>query len=132
MRLPGGGLPSRGESSTLFRHVAVRARCSAAASALQVPVEPLQYDLKTLHAVGRTARAGQLVRLLGEAHELDRPLEQAERHEEVLRLLDGAAQILLRMQDQERRVDALCVGRGRDAEVSVHVLEDELAEVPLE
>ena len=73
----------------------------------------------------RAAGTGQLVRLLGEAHHLDRPLEQAEGDEEVLGLLDGAAQVVLRVQDEERRVDVLRVGRRRRDEVPLHVLEEE-------
>src|SRR5664280_3874824 len=95
-------------------------------STFEVPVEPLDHDLEPLHTVHGAAGPRELVRLGRKTDHLDRAPQQAQRDEQVLALLDGTAQVLLRVQDEEGRVDVLRVGRRRDLEVRVDVLEQEL------
>ena len=61
-------------------------------------------------------------RLVGDAHEADRPLERPEHREQRLGLADRAAQVVLRVLDQQRRVDLLGVGERRESPVEVRVL----------
>jgi hypothetical protein len=51
--------------------------------------------------VHRRAGAAELVPFGGEAHELDLASEQQQRREEVLGLLDVAAEVVLRVEDEE-------------------------------
>src|SRR5436190_20431790 len=80
-----------------------------AASALQMAVEPVEDDLEPLHAVCGRPGAGQLVALGREPNHLDVVLAQPERDEQVFALLDRAAEVVLGVDDQERRRDLLRV-----------------------
>src|SRR6266542_3466298 len=65
-------------------------------------------------------------------NELELAPEEAQGGEQVLGLLNMAAEVVLGVKDQKRRPHALRVGRRRDAQVSLDVLEEERAEVALE
>src|SRR5215208_5213889 len=99
---------------------------------LQVAVEPLEQNLEPLHAMRRVPRPRQLVALTGEADELDVAPQEAECREQLLGLLDVAAQVVLRVEDQERRLDLLRIRPRRPLEVRVDVVVHELAEIGLE
>ena len=60
--------------------------------------------------------------LVREPHEADRPLELLERHVELLGLLHGAAEVALRVHDQERRADVARVRERGAIEVPLEVL----------
>src|SRR6266511_382453 len=98
----------------------------------EVAAEPLENELEAHDPVRRGARAAQLVPVGGEAHELDLAPEEAQGGEQVLGLLNMAAEVVLGVKDQKRRPHARRVGRRRDAQVSLDVLEEERAEVALE
>ena len=70
--------------------------------------------------------------LAGEAQHLDLLAEQAEQCEEVLALLDVAAEVALGVDDEERRLDLPRVGRRRHLQPLVDVLPHRPAELPLE
>src|SRR5215468_4681122 len=89
---------------------------------LQIAPEPLEDVPKALEPVARLARARHLVVLAREADEADRAAELLERDEELLALFDRAAQILLGVNDQQRRHDVLRVRERRALDVARHVL----------
>ena len=80
----------------------------------------------------RVAGSCQLVALRREAHHLDVSLQEPERREELLTLLDRATEVVLRVQDEERRGDRLRVRRWRHRDVGVQVLVQEAPDVALE
>src|SRR4051812_3229698 len=77
----------------------------------QMPAEPLEDGVEALDAVGRPARAGELVPLAREEQQLGRGAAALEGHEEPVRLLDRAAPVLLRVDDQHGYRDAVGVGQ---------------------
>ena len=84
---------------------------------LEVAPEPLEDDLEPRDAVERRAGARELVALGREAHELHLAPQQPQDREEVLGLLDVAAEVVLRVEDEQRRGDVLsrtssATGRG--------------------
>src|SRR5436309_13125759 len=85
-------------------------------------VEPLEDVAESLEAVARLAGAGHLVVLSREAHEADLAPELLQRDEQLLGMLDGAAQIVLGVDDQQRRHDVLGVREGRALDVARQVL----------
>src|SRR5688500_10966047 len=87
----------------------------------EVP-EPLGDEPDVVHAPEWRPRTGQLVRLVRDAHEPDRALQRAEDREQLLGLGDRAAQVLLRMLDEERGRHPIGVGERRVAPVQVPVL----------
>src|SRR5262249_61303882 len=97
-----------------------------------MPVEPLEQDLEALDPVSRRARARELVRLDREADELDLLPGTAKRDEQMFRLLDRAAEVVLRMHDQERRLDVLRIGRRRTLDPRVEVVVEKCSERPAE
>ena len=69
----------------------------------QVVHEPVPDALEVLHPPERLAAAGQLMGLVGGAHQADRATMRAQDREQLLRLRDGAAEVLLGMLDEQRR-----------------------------
>jgi len=70
---------------------------------------PGQDRVEPLHPVPRPARPGQLVPLPREQQHLDLGAAGFQRDEHPLRLLDRAAPVALRMDDQQRHVDGVGV-----------------------
>ena len=62
------------------------------------------------------------MRLVRDAHEPDRPFERPEHGEERLRLADGAAQVVLRVLDEQGGPDLVGVGQRRQPPVQLRVL----------
>ena len=84
-------------------------------------LEPLEQDAEALEAVARLARAGELVGLVGKRTK-STSAAGLERHEELFGLLDRAAQVVLGVQDQQRRRDVLGVGQRRMLQIPLPVL----------
>src|SRR5664279_713184 len=101
-------------------------------NASEVTPEPLQNCLEALHAVDRRPCARELVTLGRETQQLDFLAHQAERVEEVLALLDAAAEVLLRVQHEHGRLDVLRVRRRRALEIRVDVPPQRSTELTLE
>src|SRR6266508_3131127 len=78
-------------------------RRKAAPAEDQEVAEPVADLDQVLHAPERGPGPGELVGLLGDAHETHGPPMRAEDREELLRLGDRAAQVALAVLDQERR-----------------------------
>ena len=95
----------------------------------EVPAEEVQDQLHPHDAVRRRAGPAQLVALGREAHQLDLAAEHPQGAEEVDGLVDRAAQVPLRVQDQERGRDPLREGERRHPPVEVRVLERGRAEL---
>ena len=92
-RRPGlapGAVLRRGGQARLAPHEEVR--------------EPVAHLGEVLRAPERRSRTGQLVRLVGDAHEPHRPLERAQHAEQRLGLADRRAQVALAVLDEQRRV----------------------------
>src|SRR5690606_16046585 len=90
-----------------------RPRAGARGRASGMPLEPADDRLEAHHAPVGPARAGELVALAGEAEQLDLRLAQAlERGVELLRLLDGAAPVLLAVHEEQRRAHVRGVAQG--------------------
>src|SRR4030095_8912515 len=88
----------------------------------EVGREPLEDVTEPLDAGARPARARHLVVLARKPREADLTPELLEGDEELLGLLDRAAQIVLGVQDQKRGHDVLGVREGRALDVARHVL----------
>ena len=71
--------------------------------------------------MGRAARPRELVTLRGETNELHVAPHAPEHGEQLLSLVDGAAQILLGVQDQEGAGHVRGVGERRDPSVRVRL-----------
>src|SRR5215813_325532 len=84
--------------------------------------EPVEDDAEALEPMAWLARARQLVVLVGEAHEHRLFTLLLEGDEQLLALLDGTAEIVLGVDDEERRVDVLGVGERRALRVLVRHL----------
>ena len=95
---------------------------SGGVSPAEVLGEPVEDDAEALEAVARLAGPRQLVVLVGEAHEHDLLPELLQRDEELLGLLDRAAEVVLGVHDQERRADVARVGQRRALQVAVEVV----------
>src|SRR3989337_2321715 len=89
--------------------------------------EPAADDGQVVHAAEGRAGTGQLVRLVGHAHQAHRALQRAQHGEELLGLADRRAQVALRMLDEERRPDIRGIREWRFAVVEVRVLPGVLA-----
>ena len=85
----------------------VRHGVEGTAAVLQLAAEEVEDELGPLDPVPRRARAGQLVALGREAVVLLLLAEQPQRHEQLVGLLDRAAQVVLGVEDQHRRGDVL-------------------------
>lgn len=68
------------------------------------------------------AATREAVALALEAHKLYLAAQPFQGGEELLGLLDIAAQVLLAVQDQQRRVDVLYVRNGRELHVTLQVV----------
>jgi hypothetical protein len=90
----------------------------------QVPVEPLEDDLESHHAVPGTARPRQLVTLAWEPNKLDLSLVGSKVDEQLLGLPHRASVILLRVDDQQGRGDVFGVAPGGDSQVGLGRLPD--------
>src|SRR2546425_12363725 len=88
----------------------------------QMSRKPFEDVAEPLETVARLAGARHLVVLAGEAHEAHFAPELLQRDEELLGLLDGAAQVVLGVEDPERGHDILGVREGRALDVARHVL----------
>src|SRR5207244_2009744 len=93
--------------------------------------EPVPDVVEAFDPADRLAGAGELVALAGEAHELDLAAEPFERAEELLRLGDRAAMVLLAVDQQERRRDPLGVINGRAAHIALEALVGRAAPLPV-
>src|SRR4029077_17911365 len=115
--------PSGRRPRYVARHVSTRIRSIASASSTVarrtatsgVRVEPVGETARVLHAMLRLSASRQIVGVLREAYEDRFFAEHLERGEELLCLLDRAAQIALGVEDEERRLD-VCDIRERRAE----------------
>src|SRR5215472_14602993 len=88
----------------------------------QVFLEPTQYQPQTLQAeLGMTA-SREAVALTFKAHELYFASEVLQSGEELLSLLDIAAQVLFAVEYQQRRMDVLYIGNRREAHVGFKVV----------
>src|SRR5207302_7446074 len=83
----------------------------------QIAPEPFEDRLEAQHAVERGPRARELMALRGEAEHLDLLAEKAQRGEQMLALLDAAAQVLFGVQHEHRRLHLVHVRRGRAVEI---------------
>src|SRR5262245_57767111 len=85
----------------------------ASSGRCEVLSEPVQDEPEALQAVAGLARARELVVLVREADEEHVLAELLERDEELLGLLDGAAEVVLGVDDEERSRHVLRKGHGR-------------------
>src|SRR6476646_3661480 len=69
----------------------------------KVPAEEVDDHLGPLDAMSRSPRSRQLVTLAGEADELGGAAEEPQRDEQLFGLIHRAPQIVLGVQDEERR-----------------------------
>src|SRR5207249_4856510 len=89
---------------------------------LEVFVEPAEDVPQALGAVGGLAAAREVVVLVREAHELRLAPQLLQRDVHLLALLDRAAIVLLRVEDQQRRGDVLDIADRRVLEQLLHVV----------
>src|SRR5205807_9332044 len=88
---------------------------------LGVRVEPVGDPTAVLDAMARLAAAREVVVVLGETYEDGLLAEDAQRGEELLGLLDRAAQVALGVEDEERCSDARHVRQRRPLDELVAV-----------
>src|SRR5215212_6635717 len=96
----------------------------------EVLLEPAQRVLAAVEARGGLALAEHRVAVAGEADHLAGDAARAERGVELLALLDRAAIVGFRLQEQRRRLDARDVADRRVGQVEVEVVPDRLAPLP--
>src|SRR5207302_203979 len=80
---------------------------------LQVLREPVEDEAEAVAAMAGLAGAAHLVVLVGEAHEQHLAPQLLQHDEQLLRLLDRAAQVVLGVEDEERCADVRRVGERR-------------------
>ena len=76
-------------------------------------VEPGDHVMQARQSPARRSGAGEIVILVRNAHHRDIALEHLEEHVHLLRLLDRAAQVLLVVNDQQRRCHGIDIADRR-------------------
>src|SRR5262245_30454321 len=89
------------------------------ASSSHVLLKPSRNPPQTLAAVLRPTRPAQPMRLALESHQLHGPPQHFQHREELMRLLDWAAMVLLLVLDQQRCADILCIRQRRQPAVQL-------------
>src|SRR5436305_8019763 len=97
--------------------------------AVEVAVEPVELPVETLYQVLRLARAREVVVLAREDDELGGHAEVLERAEPLLALFERHAVVVVRVQNEYRRLDAARVLQRRALPVGFKLLEEVAAEV---
>src|SRR5262245_42233732 len=99
---------------------------------LEVSVEEIEDDFGTLPAMRRRPGAGELMALGWKAHELDVPLQNSQRDEHLLGLLDRTPQVIFGVDDQKRRRDVANVADRRHRLIELRSVEVALPEIHTE
>src|SRR5688572_19814653 len=89
---------------------------------LQIPGKPFENETKTLQPVARLSRPRHLMILVWKAYEHHVLALLLQGNEQLLGLLHGATQVVLRMHNEERRGDVFGVGKGSVVDVPLQVL----------
>src|SRR5439155_5471452 len=98
------------------------AHCASGCGDLKLCSEPVENVAQALHPMTRLTAPRQLVVLAGEAYEPHLPPHLLQGRKELFGLFDGAAQVLLTVQDQQRRADVPYVGDRRITPVQLWIL----------
>src|SRR5436305_2048251 len=91
--------------------------------AVEVAVEPVELPVETFYQVLRLACAREVVVLAGEDDKLGRHAEVLERAEPLLALFERHAVVVVRVQNEYRRLDVSRVLEGRAIPVHLKLLE---------
>lgn len=99
--------------------------------AIDEPIEPIELPVQTLDQMLRLDGASEVVILSRKENYLGRHAEMLERAKPLLALLDRHAKVVVRMQNQSRRLHVLRVLERRTVPEQFKLLKDVAAEITL-